>query len=72
MDGAQIKKYESHRVSTNLNVAVLGTRKGLGCACSEILDLGSVDFHRWIVFSATLMTCAPTMYRGHQRSRAEQ
>jgi hypothetical protein len=48
VDGAQIKKYESHRVSTNLNVAVLGTRKGLGCACSEILDLGSVDFQQCI------------------------
>lgn len=60
VDGAQLKTYESHGVSTNLSVAVLGRPKGLG-ACFETLDLGSVDFHRRIVFSATLVTCAPAM-----------
>jgi len=73
----QVKRCESHGVSTNLNVAVLGTLKRPGCVCFEILDMGGMDLvgmdlHCRIVLSAALVTCTPDVQRSHQRGRTEQ
>jgi len=57
----QVKRYESHEVSINLDLAVLGTRKGLGRLCIEILDMVGMNFHGRVVLSAALVACTPAM-----------